>query len=354
MPNTPFNWQQYIISQTKAILDRFRQSSEMLYLEIGGHFLVDDHASRVLPGYIADSKTQILKSMKEHANISVIFCINAKDVVRDRQFSQKYLSFEKYLINELKKCERLLEIRPEIAITMIDYDFIPPHSRELETVLREQWYNVFHKYLIDHYPNNSEYILSAKWYGRDDHILSIKGVSSDICVVAACGSNSGKLNTCLSQLYLDRQSGINSRYAKFETFPIQDLPRDHPINLAYGAATADIEDYNMIDAYLSKDTNPTNQKINYDRDIKAFNILQSILESWKNGHHIIKTSQYPETHINTLNLCISNDKENERIIFDSCRDEMQSRLQMYNKLLLSWNWEEEAVMRCKELLKRLK
>jgi uncharacterized protein (UPF0371 family) len=110
----------------------------MLYLEIGGHFLVDDHASRVLPGYIADSKTQILKSMKEHANISVIFCINAKDVVRDRQFSQKYLSFEKYLINELKKCERLLEIRPEIAITMIDYDFIPPHSRELETVLREQ------------------------------------------------------------------------------------------------------------------------------------------------------------------------------------------------------------------------
>jgi uncharacterized protein (UPF0371 family) len=87
------------------------------------------------------------------------------------------------------------------------------------------------------------------------------------------------LNTCLSQLYLDRQSGINSRYAKFETFPIQDLPRDHPINLAYGAATADIEDYNMIDAYLSKDTNPTNQKINYDRDIKAFNILQSILES---------------------------------------------------------------------------
>jgi len=138
MTNLPFNGSLYIQKQTQAILDRLAQTDGPLYLEVGGHFLIDNHASRVLSGYIPDSKAQIFRKLAETVDLSIIFCINAKDVVRDRQFSQKYTSFEKYLLKELESITNILNITPSICFTMLDHDFIPPHIRELESLLQSQ------------------------------------------------------------------------------------------------------------------------------------------------------------------------------------------------------------------------
>lgn len=346
MTNTPFNWPLYIQQQTQAILDRLSESSWTLYLEIGGHFLVDHHASRVLPGYIPDSKAQIFKNLAEHTNLSIIFCINARDVVRDRQFSQKYISFEKYLLNELENIKNTLNITPSICFTMLDHDFIPPHSRELEEKLQSQWYITYHKYQIAGYPTNTDLILSPDGYGKDDHIPS----SSWITLVSACGSNSGKLNTCLSQLYLDHTASISSNYAKFETFPIRNLPLHHPINLAYEAATADIGDYNMIDPYYTN-----GESINYNRDVEAFEILKKFSETigisplWQERGR--GWGSPTAMGINTAGFCLDRSPENEKILSDACREEIQSRITLYNKFLLSGHGEEEAVTKCEELLK---
>jgi uncharacterized protein (UPF0371 family) len=367
MTNLPFNGPLYIQNQTQAILDRLAESSWTLYLEVGGHFLVDHHASRVLPGYIPDSKAQIFQKLAETVDLSIIFCINARDVVRDRQFGQKYISFEKHLFQELESISPLLSRRTEgstpgvgvggdhnksnisICFTMLDHDFIPPHIRELEEKLQSQWYATYHKYQIAGYPTNTDLILSPDGYGKDDHIPFVnspfvKGVGG-ICLISACWSNSGKFNTCLSQLYLDHTTWTNSSYAKFETFPIRNLSLHHPINLAYEAATADIGDYNMIDPYYTN-----GESINYNRDVEAFEILKKFWDTL----HLKLPSSPTAMGINTAGLCLDRSQESEKIISDACREEIQSRIALYNKLLLSGHGEEEAITRCEELLRYFK
>ncbi len=390
MPNTPFNGPLYIQKQTEAILDRLAESSWTLYLEVGGHFLVDHHASRVLPGYIPDSKAQIFQKLAETIDLSIIFCINAKDVVRDRQFGQKYISFEKHLFNELdninqlvRSCKTPLSDRRgdggevwrsgvRIVFTMLDHDFIPPHIRELEEKLQWQWYTTYHKYQIAGYPTNTNLILSPDGYGKDDHIplkSSLRGKMSEgqkgqsLILVSACWSNSGKLNTCLSQLYLDHTAWISSNYAKFETFPIRNLPLHHPINLAYESATADIGDYNMLDPYYKEESSPFVkgdrgiwESVNYNRDVEAFEILKSFGASpslIKEGLGWICPSSPTTMGINTAGFCIDRSSASEQSISDACREEIQSRIALYNKLLLSWHGEEEAITRCEELLKKI-
>jgi len=372
MTNLPFNGSLYIQKQTQAILDRLAQTDGPLYLEVGGHFLIDNHASRVLPGYIPDSKAQIFCKLAETVDLSIIFCINAKDVVRDRQFSQKYTSFEKYLLKELESIKNILNITPSICFTMLDHDFIPPHIRELESLLQSQWYHTYHKYMIDGYPNNTSHILSDHGYGKDDHIpckSSLVGKMSEgqkgksLILVSACGSNSGKFNTCLSQLYLDHSKNIASSYAKFETFPIRNRPVDHPTNLAYEAATADIGDYNMIDPYYSSHLPVkgglggfVDQSTNYNRDVEAFEILKNFWEIigisplWKERGR--GWGSPTEMWINTAGFCITDDQETQKQLSDAAHAEIQSRLDLFTKLLNSGHGEEDAVERCQKLLKK--
>lgn len=359
MTNLPFNWPLYIKQQTQAILDRLAENSWTLYLEVGGHFLVDNHASRVLPWYLADSKAQIFKKIAEHAELNVLFCINVKDIVRDRQFGQKYSSFEKHLMHELKECEAILQIKPTIVLTMLDHDFTPPHARELEEKLVSLGHTVYHKYLISGYPKNTDLILSPDGYGQDAHIhlrsslrekVSEGKKGQSLILVSACGSNSGKFNTCLSQLYLDHTKNIPSNYAKYETFPIRNLPLDHPINLAYEAATADIGDYNMVDPYYTD-----GESINYNRDVEAFEILKSFWNNLKLNTYNLTLPESPTAMgINTAGFCLDRSPESEKILSDACRDEIQSRIALYTKLLLSGHGEEEAITKCEELLKHFK
>lgn len=355
MSKKPFNWSLYIEKQTQAILERLQSCDKILYLEVGGHFLIDNHASRVLPGYITDSKAQIFQKLSEYADLSIIFCINAKDLIWDRQLSPKYISFEKYLFKELASIKDLVKEKEsiKIAITMLSPDFIPPQIRELERELQSQWYHTYHKYMIDDYPNNINLILSDQWYWKDDHIPNLWKKSSEkksLILVAACASNSGKLNTCLSQLYWDYQIKLQSQYAKFETFPIRNLPLDHPINLSYEAATADIGDYNMLDPYYT-----AGESVNYNRDIEAFEVIKIFSEKiwisplweergWGWGS---PTAMW----INTAGFCLMEDEESKKAITDACRAEIESRLTNYTKLANSWHGEEDAIEKCKQLLK---
>ena len=198
--------------------------------------------------------------------------------------------------------------------------------------------------MIDGYPNNTSHILSDHGYGKDNHILYTQRDNQSLILVSACGSNSGKLNTCLSQLYLDHSKNIASSYAKFETFPIRNRPVDHPTNLAYEAATADIGDYNMIDPYYKSWVS-----VNYNRDVEAFEILKNFQDTlW------ITIAHSPtEMWINTAGFCINDDKETQKQLSDTARAEIQSRLDLFTKLLNSGHGEEDAVERCKELLKKI-
>lgn len=352
MSKKPFNWPLYIEKQTQAILERLQSCDKTLYLEVGGHFLIDNHATRVLPGYIADSKAQIFQKLSEYADLSIIFCINAKDLIWDRQFSPKYTSFEKYLFKELESIKDLVKEKKsiKIAITMLSPDFIPPQIRELERELQSQWYRTYHKYMIDDYPNNINLILSDQWYWKDDHIPNLSKKSSEkksLILVAACASNSGKLNTCLSQLYWDYQIKLESQYAKFETFPIRNLPLDHPINLSYEAATADIGDYNMLDPYYT-----AGESTNYNRDIEAFELIKSFTDNSKRITYNLQLPSSPTAMgINTAGFCLMEDEESKKVITDACRAEIESRLTNYTKLANSWHGEEDAIEKCKQLLK---
>ena len=226
---------------------------------------------------------------------------------------------------------------------MLDHDFIPPHIRELEALLASKWYHTYHKYMIDKYPQNTDLILSTDGYGKDDHVPSGTGGQGGLTLVSACGSNSGKFNTCLSQLYLDHNQDIASSYAKFETFPIRNRPVDHPTNLAYEAATADIGDYNMIDPYYKSWVS-----VNYNRDVEAFEILKNFQDTLG-----ITIAHSPtEMWINTAGFCITDDQETQKQLTDAAHTEIQSRLDLFTKLLNSGHGEEDAVERCQRLLKK--
>jgi len=185
--------------------------------------------------------------------------------------------------------------------------------------------------------------LSDKGYGADDYIQTTK----KLILVTACGSNSGKLGTCLSQLYLDHSHGIQSGYAKFETFPIWNTDLHHPVNLAYEAATADIGDYNMIDTYHQKAYSI--DAINYNRDVEAFQILRSFSEIMKDSP--LKKYKSPTDMAGFARIAPADAK---RAISDACHGDIQRRLSLFTKLLLSGHGEEEAVERCEKLLEYFK
>jgi len=337
-----FDGNRYITLQTKAIQDRLALFPGKLYLEIGGHFLIDNHASRVLPGYDPSSKEQIFAQVATDAEI--LYCINAKDIVRDRQFDEKHVAFDRYVRKELETITKKLTSKPHVVITMLDHDFIPYPVREFEETLIAGWYTVSHKYLIDNYPSDTATILSDQGYGADDYIQTTK----KLILVTACGSNSGKLGTCLSQ---QQTHGIQSGYAKFETFPIWNTDLHHPANLAYEAATADIGDYNLIDTYHQKAYGI--DAINYNRDIEAFQILRSFSEIMKDSP-LKKYASPTDMGINTAWFALIDTPAAKKAVSDACHAEIQRRLSLFQKLLLSGHGEEEAVERCKQLLEYFK
>jgi uncharacterized protein (UPF0371 family) len=267
MKEIGFDNEKYLSEQTRAILERVAKFDHKLYLEFGGKLLFDYHAARVLPGYDPTVKMQLLKRLKE--KIEIVVCIYAKDIENGRlrgDFGMTYDMAAFKTIDDLK--DYGLNVN-KVVITRFKNE---PLAGKFKNRLERKKIKVYIHREIKGYPADTATIVSKRGYGINDYIKTEK----PIVVVTAPGPGSGKLATCLSQLYHDHKRGVNSGYAKFETFPIWNLPLKHPVNVAYESATADLKDYNVVDPHHLKAYNK--RTINYNRDVDAFPILKRVLE----------------------------------------------------------------------------
>jgi len=266
MKNIGFDNEKYLKEQTAAILDRVKKMGNKLYLEFGGKLCFDYHAARVLPGYDPNVKIRLLQSLKN--KLDIVLCIYAGDIEKGRvrgDFGITYDAATLKLIDDLRKWG--LEILAVVITRFTNQSSAVIFKNKLE---RRQ-VKVYLHYPIDGYPLDVDLIASDKGFGKNEYIET----RNPIVIVTAPGPNSGKLSACLSQLYHEHKRGINAGYAKFETFPIWNLPLQHPVNVAYEAATADIQDFNLVDPFHLNKYNKT--AINYNRDVESFPILKLIL-----------------------------------------------------------------------------
>ncbi len=275
---TGFNNQLYIQKQTEHIKERINQFGNKLYLEFGGKLFDDLHAARVLPGFDVNGKIRLLQEFKDMAEI--ILCINAKDIEKNKIRADIGISYD-------MECCRLIDKLREMGLyinSVVITQYGGQSSADLfRKKLEMRDVKTYLHYPIAGYPANIDLIVSDEGYGQNDYVATTR----PLVVVTAPGPCSGKLATCLSQLYHEYKRGVNAGYAKFETFPIWNIPLKHPVNLAYEAATADLKDINMIDPYHLEAYGVTT--VNYNRDIEAFPVVRTILNKIMDGKDVYKS-----------------------------------------------------------------
>lgn len=261
-----FDNEKYLKEQTAAILERVKKFDNKLYLEFGGKLCFDYHAARVLPGYDPNVKIRLLQLLKD--KIDIALCIYSGDIESGRvrgDFGITYDAATLKLIDDLRKWGLGI-----LAVVITRFNN-QPSAIIFKNKLERRGVKVYLHYPIEGYPLNIDLIVSDNGFGKNDYIKSGK----PIVVITGPGPNSGKLSTCLSQLYHEHSHGIDAGYAKFETFPIWNMPLKHPVNVAYEAATADISDFNLVDPFHLSTYNQT--AINYNRDVESFPVLKLIL-----------------------------------------------------------------------------
>lgn len=276
--STAFDNECYIQEQTSAILERVERFNHKLYLEFGGKLLYDYHAARVLPGYDPNVKMRLLQQLKDQADI--LLCIYAGDIERKKiraDFGITYDADAMKLIDDLKSWGiNVLGV----VITRFDNQ---PAAMLFKNKLERRGIKVYTHRFTKGYPTDVNTIVSDEGYGANENIITDK----PLVIVTGPGPGSGKLATCLSQLYHDYRQGRKSGYAKFETFPIWNIPLNHPVNIAYEAATADIRDFNLLDPFHQEAYGQTT--VNYNRDVEVFPVLRRILEKITGGESFYKS-----------------------------------------------------------------
>lgn len=265
--NIGFDNEQYLSLQSQKILQRIEEFNNKLYLEFGGKLFDDFHASRVLPGFNPNIKTKLLVKLKDKAEI--IFCISANDIEKNKIRADLGLSYDNEMLRIIDNLRELGLYVSSIVITLYKGQSSATKFAQKLEQRGEKVY--FHNY-IKGYPNDIDTIVSDEGYGKNAYIKTTR----PLVIVTAPGPSSGKLATCLSQMYHDYKQGIKAGYAKFETFPVWNLPLKHPVNIAYESATADLKDTNQIDPYHFNAYGTL--AVNYNRDIEVFPILQNILK----------------------------------------------------------------------------
>ena len=268
MAKIGFDNQKYLETQSAHIRERIKQFGGKLYLEFGGKLFDDYHASRVLPGFEPDSKIRMLQQLKDDVEIVVTIC--ACDIEKNKVRGDLGIPYEEDVL-------RLIDIFRGMdlyvgSVVVTQYNGQSAADAFLKR-LGALGVRTYRHYPIAGYPHNIDVIVSEEGYGRNEYIET----SRPLVVVTAPGPGSGKMATCLSQLYHENRRGIKAGYAKFETFPIWNLPLKHPVNLAYEAATADLSDVNMIDPFHLEAYGVTT--VNYNRDVEVFPVLRTIFES---------------------------------------------------------------------------
>lgn len=261
-----FDTDKYLKAQVARILDRVSQF-EKLYLEFGGKLHFDNHASRVLPGYAVDTKIRMLKQLNHE--MELVHCISAKDIERRKVRSDFGLTYENQIIKDIND---LGELGLPVSAVVINRFSGEYSALKFKQRLENRGFQVFIGYEIQGYLSDLNRVLSDEGYGKPEWVPT----SKKIVVVTAPGPGSGKMSFAMSQVYQDRKRGINSGFAKFETFPIWNLELNHPVNIAYEAATADLGDYNLVDPFHLASYGVT--AINYNRDVENFAILKQLIE----------------------------------------------------------------------------
>jgi len=262
-----FDNEKYLEEQTKSILERVDKFDDKLYLEFGGKIIFDYHASRVLPGFDPNVKMRLLQKLKDKADI--ILCIYAGDIERRKVRADFGITYD---VDALKLIDDLNDRDIQIRAVVITRFNNQPAAKIFKNKLERRGIKVYTHHAIRGYPADVDFVVSDEGYGSNAYIETKK----PLVVVTAPGPGSGKLSTCLSQMYHDYKKGIKSGYSKFETFPIWNIPLKHPVNIAYESATADLRDFNLIDPFHLETYNKTT--VNYNRDVEIFPILKKILE----------------------------------------------------------------------------
>ena len=311
-----FDNEKYLREQTAAILDRVKKCGNKLYLEFGGKLCFDYHAARVLPGYDPNVKIRLLQQLKD--KLDIVLCIYAGDIEKGRvrgDFGITYDAATFKLIDDLRKWG--LDILAVVITRFTGQSAAATFKNKLE----RRGVKVYLHYPIEGYPSNVDLIVSDEGLGKNDYIET----KNSIVVVTAPGPGSGKLAACLSQLYQEHKRGKNVGYAKFETFPIWNIPLKHPVNVAYEAATADIQDFNLVDPFHLNKYNET--AINYNRDVDSFPILKLILNKiFEKNVELPMYNSPTDMGVNRAGFGIIDDK----LVQEAAKQELIRRYFRYN------------------------
>lgn len=273
-----FDNAKYLKEQTKAILERIDQYDDKLYLEFGGKIVYDYHASRVLPGFDPDVKMQLLEKLVEKAEI--ILCIYAGDIERKKMRADFGIAYDQ---DALRMIDELRGRGLKLAGVVITRFANQPSAKVFKNKLERRGIRVYTHSYTKGYPTDVDLIVSDQGYGANEFIETEK----PLVVVTGPGPGSGKLATSLSQIYHEHKRGVNAGYAKFETFPVWNIPLKHPVNVAYEAATVDLRDFNLVDPFHLDAYGKI--AINYNRDVDAFPLLKRILERITDGETVYKS-----------------------------------------------------------------
>ncbi len=334
MSRIGFDNQKYQQLQSRRIRERISQFGNKLYLEFGGKLFDDYHASRVLPGFEPDSKLQMLLQLADQAEI--VIAINAADIEQNKIRFDLGITYD---MDVLRLIQSFTDRGLYVGSVVITRYTGQPAADTFRSKLEHMGVTVYRHYSITGYPNKVTHILSEDGFGRNDYIRT----SRPLVIVTAPGPGSGKMATCLSQLYHENKRNIKAGYAKFETFPIWNLPLKHPVNLAYEAATADLRDVNMIDPFHLEAYGETT--VNYNRDVEIFPVLQAMFEG------IYGSSPYKsptDMGVNMAGNCIIDDE----VCREASRQEIIRRYYHALEKMASGEKTEEEIYKLELLMKQ--
>jgi len=331
-----FDNELYLKKQEQAILERMAKFDNKLYLEFGGKLLFDYHAARVLPGYDPNVKMKLLRDLRSQADI--LLCIYAGDIERKKVRADFGITYD---VDALKLIDDLKDWGIEIRAVVITRFDNQPSARVFKNKLERQGIRVYTHRFTRGYPTDVDMIVSDEGYGANDYIET----EHPLVIVTGPGPGSGKLATCLSQLYHDYRRGRASGYAKFETFPIWNMPLKHPVNVAYEAATADIGDFNLVDPFHLEAYGKT--AVNYNRDVEVFPVLRRILEKITGAQSLYLSPT--DMGMNAAGFGIMDDA----VVRAAAKQELIRRYFRYQCEYMLGFVEKETVQRAELLMKEL-
>ena len=289
-----FDNEKYLKIQSEHIRERIAQFDGKLYLELGGKLFDDHHASRVLPGFKPDSKLRMFAQLREQ--LEIIIVISAEDIEKNKIRADLGITYDE---DVLRLRDEFMQRQFMVSSVVITHYNGQHTADQFRHRLERMGIKSYFHYLIDGYPHNVELIASDNGFGKNDFVETTR----PLVIVTAPGPGSGKMATCLSQLYNENKRGVRAGYAKFETFPVWNLPLKHPVNIAYEAATADLNDVNMIDPFHLEAYGKT--AVNYNRDIEIFPVLNALFEGIY-GENPYKSPT--DMGVNMVGFCISDDE----------------------------------------------